>query len=424
MNIAKKGNIINNLPTIFLVENQINPERVHIIKEGLSGEGAVIYFMERELRAVDNFGLNFAVEKANKLNKTLKIYHLFCRFIAPAKQEFYENELEILKTDMKLNNLDFEIIYDETILSLINKISPACVVIDFNPIRDMSAFDDVKYKVFEVDSHNIIPARYVSEKQEYSAFQFRRRVYNNIYGFFTEFKDNYVSHSNAYNVLADFIENKLDKYAEKKNNPDAEVVSDLSGYINFGFISSQRVALDVYKSETANENKEVFLEELIVRKELADNYCLYNENYKNLKGAPLWALRTLLKHKNDFRPITFSLKELENAQTNDIIWNAAQKELIKYGKIHGYLRMYWAKMLLYWTESPMDAIDAAIYLNDKYAFDAPSANGYVGILWSIAGLHDRPFREQSVTGKIRVMSSKSLYKKLKDGEYLKKAGVI
>lgn len=424
MNITKKGNIINNLPMVFLIEKKVNPARIHIFKQGLCGEGAVIYFMERELRLVDNFSLNYALEKAKRLNKKLKIYHLFCRFESPAKQEFYENELEILKTDMKFNNLDFEIAYDETILSVINKISPACVVIDFNPIRDMSDFEKVKYNVFEVDSHNIIPARHISDKQEYSAFQFRRRVYNNILVFLTEFKDKYVSHSNAYNVLSDFLENKLDKYAQEKNNPNADVVSDLSGYINFGFISSQRVAMEVYKSETSNENKEVFLEELIVRKELADNFCLYNENYKNLKGAPLWAVRSLLKHKNDFRPKTFSLKELENAQTDDIIWNAAQKELISYGKIHGYIRMYWAKMLLYWSESPIDAIDAAIYLNDKYAFDAPSANGYVGILWSIAGLHDRPFQEQSVTGKIRVMSYKSLYKKLKGGEYLKKTDAI
>lgn len=424
MNIAKKGNIINNLPLIFLVEKNVNSDRVHIFKLGVSGEGDIIYFMERELRAVDNFSLNFALKKAKRLKKNLKIYHFFRRFETHAKQEFYETELEILKTDMKLNKLDFEIVYDETILSLINKISPACVVIDFNPTRDKSAFDEVKYKVFEVDSHNIIPARYISDKQEYSAFHFRRRVYNNIFGFFTEFKDKYISHSNAYNVLANFLENKLDKYAQEKNNPNADVVSDLSGYINFGFISSQRVAIEVYKSEASNENKEVFLEELIIRKELADNFCLYNENYKNLKGAPLWAVRSLLKHKNDFRPTTYSIKKLENAQTDDIIWNAAQKELIYNGKIHGYLRMYWAKMLLYWTESPMDAIDVAIYLNDKYALDAPSANGYVGILWSIAGLHDRPFREQSVTGKIRVMSYKTLYKKLKGGEYLKKTGAI
>lgn len=156
----------------------------------------------------------------------------------------------------------------------------------------------------------------------------------------------------------------------------------------------------------------------------AKNLLTYNKNYKNLRSVQLWAVRSLLKHKNDFRPVLFSRKELENANTSDIIWNAAQKELVQTGKIHGYLRMYWAKMLLQWTETPMDAIDTAIYLNDKYAFDAPSPNGYVGILWSIAGLHDRAFREESISGKVRRMSYSVLYQKLKNGNYLKKFGPV
>ena len=162
----------------------------------------------------------------------------------------------------------------------------------------------------------------------------------------------------------------------------------------------------------------LFLEELIVRKELADNYCLYNKNYKSIKGAPDWAVTSLNEHINDFRFIQYSPKELEFAKTKDIIWNAAQKELTQTGKIHGYIRMYWAKKLLEWTETPQEALDIAIYLNDKYAFDAPSPNGYVGILWAIAGLHDRPFTDRPISGKIRMMSYQKLIPRLSGGNYL------
>ncbi len=419
MNYARKGNIINYLPGMFQVENSINEARIYEFKNGIIGEGSVVYLIERELRIVDNFSLTYAENLAKKLNKNLKIVHIYNKFDSAIKQKFYDDELEILKEDMALYDLDFQIIEKAAFIHFINSISPACIVIDFNPIKTYMDFEKIKYKIIEIDSHNIIPARYISDKQEYSAFQFRRKVYDKIYGFFTEFNNPYKSHSKAYEILDNFIQNNLDFYASQKNNPNIDILSHLSPYINWGFISSQRVALEVYKSNSSNQNKEAFLEELIVRKELADNFCLYNRNYKSIRGTALWASRSLLKHKNDFRPIIYSLKVLENAETHDIIWNTAQKELVEKGKIHGYVRMYWAKMLLQWTETPSEAIETAIYLNDKYAFDAPSANGYVGILWAIAGLHDRPFREESISGKIRRMSYDSLYKKLKNGIYIK-----
>ena len=420
----KKGNIINHLPLFLDVEEKPNPNRIMVFNKGVSGEGPVLYLIDRDLRCADNFALNFAAAMAVSKRRPLKICHLFHNFDSEEKQIFYEEELDILRLDMKKNNLDFKIVYDKDAYTFVNEISPVCVIVEFDPIRDDSDLRRLKYMIYEVDSHNIVPARVASGKQEYSAYQFRMCIYNNIFEYFTEFPEKYFSSSEGYNVLNDFIAKKLDLYADLKNNPDADVVSKLSPYIKFGFLSAQRVALEVYKSDSINKNKEAFLEELIVRRELADNFCLYNKNYKNLHGAPLWAARSLLKHKNDFRPVQYTLKELENAHTSDIIWNAAQNELVKTGRIHGYIRMYWAKMLLQWTETPMDAINTAIYLNDKYAFDAPSPNGYVGILWAIAGLHDRAFREESISGKIRRMSYCSLYKKLKNGNYLKKSGLL
>ena len=190
--------------------------------------------------------------------------------------------------------------------------------------------------------------------------------------------------------------------------------------MNLGFISSQRVALEVIKSGVTDINKEIFLEELIVRKELADNFCLHANSFKDFSSIPTWARLSLENHNYDIRPYIYSLKELENAKTHDKLWNATQFQLIKEGTIHGYLRMYCAKKISEWTPSPKEELKTAIYLNDKYAYDSPSANGYVGILWAIAGLHDRAFVDYPITGKIRRMTYDSLKRKYNLGNYLKK----
>ena len=217
--------------------------------------------------------------------------------------------------------------------------------------------------------------------------------------------------------MEDFIKNKLSYYAQLKNNPKGNVLSGLSKYLNLGFISSQRIALDVIKSNASIENKEAFLEELIVRKELADNFCLYAKNFKDFSGIADWAKISLQYHKQDIRPYIYSRQEFENAQTHDKLWNAAQNQLIYNGTIHGYLRMYWAKKIMEWTDSPEEALNTAIYLNDKYASDAPSANGYAGILWAIGGLHDRAFIDYPITGKIRRMTAYSITRKYNLSDY-------
>ena len=141
-------------------------------------------------------------------------------------------------------------------------------------------------------------------------------------------------------------------------------------------------------------------------------------NYKDFSSIPNWAKTSLEYHKSDLRTYIYLPEELEYAKTHDKLWNATQIELINKGKIHGYLRMYWAKKILEWTNSPYEALNIAIYLNDKYAYDAPSANGYTGILWAIGGLHDRAFNDYPVTGKIRRMTYDSIFKKVYINNYI------
>jgi len=161
-----------------------------------------------------------------------------------------------------------------------------------------------------------------------------------------------------------------------------------------------------------------FLEELIVRREIADNFCLYNANYDSFNGFPEWAQKSLNVHKNDKREYVYSLEELEYAKTHDNLWNAAQLEMVKKGKMHGFLRMYWAKKILEWTRSPEDALNFAIYLNDKYELDGRDPNGYTGIAWAIGGVHDRPWKERHIFGMVRYMRYEGCKRKFNIEKYI------
>ena len=227
----------------------------------------------------------------------------------------------------------------------------------------------------------------------------------------------------SHRALQSFINNRLQNYAEDRNDPTKPGLSDLSPYLHFGQISSLRVALEVKKATHQDiklkAGTDVFLEELIIRKELSDNFCFYNQNYKKLSGAPDWALKTLRLHADDTRDFTYTYAQLEAAQTHDEAWNAAQRQLVTDGKIHGYMRMYWAKKILQWTDTPQTAQRFLVRLNDFYHLDGGDPNGYVGILWSVAGLHDRPWFERSIFGTVRYMNFNGLQRKFDVKKYIK-----
>lgn len=414
-----RNTLLNYIPTDFATEQTINPLRIFELNNKPIRNGKIIYLTEREIRAKDNFALQFALQKSEELNLPLKIIYPKIIYDYQQKQEFIDNQIDQAKTLFRNIGLDFEII-EKTPHEIIKNINPAILIIDFNPILKRDYLKKADFKIFEIDSHNIVPARFISDKQEYSASTIRRKIYYNICSFLTEFRNLTSKKVEADYVLEDFINNKLQYYSETKNNPSADVTSGLSKYLNLGFISSQRIALEVIKSSVKDINKEAFLEELIIRKELADNFCLHAHSFKDFSSIPNWAKMSLNNHKYDIRPYIYSLEMLENANTHDKLWNATQAQSIKEGTIQGYLRMYWAKKILEWMSTPDEALKVAIYLNDKYAYDAPSANGYVGILWAIGGLHDRAFADYPVTGKIRRMTYDSMKKKYDLSNYIKK----
>lgn len=218
----------------------------------------------------------------------------------------------------------------------------------------------------------------------------------------------------------------LAKYGESRNDPLADVQSDLSPYIHFGNIAIQRCLMEVLKVKESNKSPavqkgvEAFIDEAVVRSALCENFVFYNSHYDDIKGAPEWAQETLSKHARDKREPQYDFKDLEEAKTYDDLWNATQLQLVREGKMHGFLRMYWSKKILEWSKSPQEAINTALKLNDKYHLDGRDPNGVCGCMWSIAGVHDHPFKERPIVGKVRFMNYQGCERKFDVKAFIQK----
>ena len=242
--------------------------------------------------------------------------------------------------------------------------------------------------------------------------------------------------------LQEFLKNGLPVYTQKRNDPETEVTSGLSPYLHFGHISVHQIFHEVVKREEwffdrmapgadgrrqgwwgMSENAEAFLDQLITWRELGFNMCSKTRDYDRYESLPSWALDTLSQHEGDARPVLYTQKELESASTHDALWNAAQRQLVREGCIHNYLRMLWGKKILQWSPTPRNALEIMMELNNKYALDGRDPNSYSGIFW-ILGRYDRAWGpERPIFGKIRYMSSRNTARKLRVKGYLKRYGV-
>jgi deoxyribodipyrimidine photo-lyase len=192
----------------------------------------------------------------------------------------------------------------------------------------------------------------------------------------------------------------------------------LSPYLHFGQISPLFIALEALKKDPG-PGLDSFLEELIVRRELSHNFVHFNASYDQYEGLANWARTTLELHADDARDFVYSLEEFEQGQTHDPYWNAAQLELIHTGSMHGYMRMYWGKKILEWTEHPQQGFDVALFLNNKYQLDGRDPNGFAGVAWCF-GQHDRAWGERQVFGKVRYMNANGLRRKFRIDAYVEK----
>lgn len=222
---------------------------------------------------------------------------------------------------------------------------------------------------------------------------------------------------NAHKRLKHFIKNIFPNYAETRNECSVDGSSRLSPYLHFGFLSVYEIVEAVENADVPKESKEVFLEELIVRRELAYNFTRFNPNYDSLESLPAWTKETMRKHHTDKRDFLYSIEQLENCKTHDEIWNAAQRELVETGGMHNYVRMLWGKNVIAWTNNYEEAFAILEDFNNKYALDGRNPNSYAGILWCF-GKHDRPWFERNVFGTIRYMTSGSSGKKFNSKRYI------
>ncbi|KAL5108935.1 Deoxyribodipyrimidine photo-lyase [Taenia crassiceps] len=352
----------------------------------------------------------------------------------------------------------------EPIVDLLNRLDARVVVTDFSPLRD--DLQGVKFvssrlpqdiPLYQVDAHNVVPAWIASEKLEYSARTIRRKLNDKAKYLFTDFppvichpglsksvKVDWEAINGSLVGLVDesvgpvtwaeggckaglsqlfsFSRHRLRFYAKSRNDPTKRALSNLSPWLHFGHISAQRCLWEVKQLHSEyKESVDAFMEEAFVRRELADNFCYYNPNYDSIKGAWPWAQETLRKHANDVREPSYSEEEMEFASTGDELWNAAQRQLLREGKMHGFLRMYWAKKILEWhAEGSEKALHFGIYLHNRYSLDGADPNAYVGVMWSICGVHDQGWRERPVFGKIRYMNFAGCKRKFDVAAFIKR----
>jgi len=240
-------------------------------------------------------------------------------------------------------------------------------------------------------------------------------------------------------ILKIFLERKLSLYPENRNHPDEDCTSGLSPYLHFGHTSVHEVfhrlaekeewtVEDLPKKSTGGragwwrmgEAAEAYLDELVTWREIGFNMCCRRIDYDRYESLPEWALKTLGKHAGDRRRYIYRIEELETAATHDRLWNAAQTQLLREGRIHNYLRMLWGKKILGWTASPQEALAMMTELNNKYALDGRDPNSYSGIMWCL-GRYDRAWGpERPIYGKVRYMSSENTIRKLRVKEFIEK----
>lgn len=442
----------------------INQHRIRQINDALPQAGPVLYWMSRDMRLHDNWALLHTRELAHNAEAAFAVvYTLEKNFLGGSRRqwEFKIAGLCELAKDCNALNIPFTVLSESdninTIVSLVKAHDITAVVTDFSPLRIARAWVDalagkLSVPLWEVDTHNIIPAWHISDKQEYAAHTIRRKIHKVLPDFLEEFpqlgrqqrkwtkalpKVNWSRLENVRGVdksavpveltagedaaraqMEHFFTHGYDGYAEQRNDPNTGATSGLSPYLHYGMIAPQRVALDAHKYDVPEKDKEAFLEELIVRRELSDNFCFYNDKYDSFEGFPNWAQDTLNKHRGDKREYVYTLEQFEQADTHDELWNAAQKQLTQDATMHGYMRMYWAKKILEWTESPEDAQAIAVELNDRYQLDGRDPNGYVGVAWSIGGVHDRPWQERDIFGMIRYMNANGCKRKFDVAAYI------
>lgn len=437
----------------------IHKERIKVLnKQPLASGDKVTYWMQASVRTEYNHALEYAIEQANRLDKPLFVYFGLINHYPEANQRHYQFLLEGLdevRRSLQERNIQMIIKIQSPVEGALELgESSVLMVVDRGYLHLQRRWreevaKEINCPLIQIESEVIVPVEMASPKEEYMAATLRRKLIPQLAHFLVPLESQKIrksstsSHNDSFNPkkllkklgvdrrvplgkfkggtneakkhLEDFLKNKLDHFPDLRNDPSRNFLSNMSPYLHFGQISPLYIALMVKKEKSPGEKS--YLEELIVRRELSMNFVWYNDNYNQLTCLPEWAKKTLEDHADDPRDYEYSLKELEKADTHDPYWNAAQKEMVIKGKMHGYMRMYWGKKILEWTSSLQQAWEWSLYLNNKYELDGRDPNGYTGVAWCF-GKHDRAWKERSIFGKVRYMNDKGLRRKFKIDKYV------
>jgi len=443
----------------------IQQERIAVLNSLAPRDGRyVLYWMQAAQRAEWNHALEYAIERANGLKVPVVVafgltadfpeanarhYHFMLQGLSEAQAALARRGIQMVVRTASPPECVMELARDASL-----------VAVDAGPTRIQTHWRDevaeaIDCPLVEVETNLIVPVEQASEKENFSAGTLRPRIGRKLESYMAALKhrkprvdslglkldgvsiedvdatvktlgvDRSVGPAagfkggtkEAKRRLKDFIAHKLDDYDQKRNDPNADGTSNLSPYLHFGQISPLYAALKV--REVSGQGKDAFLEELIVRRELSYNFVYYNDHYDRFDCLPPWAANTLAFHSRDEREYVYSRQEFETAATHDPYWNAAQKEMVLTGKMHGYMRMYWGKKVLEWSATPREGFEIALYLNNKYELDGRDPNGFAGVAWCF-GKHDRAWSERPVFGKVRYMNAAGLRRKFDADAYVRK----
>jgi deoxyribodipyrimidine photo-lyase len=442
----------------------IQKERIKALNKKEVKKGVyVLYWMQASQRAEYNHALEYAILKANELHQLVIVFFGITDHFPEGNERHYHFMLEGLKEvkqSLEKRGIQMVILHKSPELGAVQLAKRASLaVVDRGYLRIQRQWrnivaDQIDCSLIQVESDVIVPVEETSPKEEYAAATIRSKIHKKLSHFLVPLRQSvpaveslsldfdsfdisdvgkaisklHIDRSvqrvssfqggtkEARNHLEVFLEGKLDQFPELRNDPTLDYLSHMSPYLHFGQISPLFIALKAL--ETKSPGTEAFLEELIVRRELSMNFVYYNKKYDSFEAVPEWAKKTLKAHKKDKRQYTYTLEELESAKTHDSYWNAAQKEMIVKGKMHGYMRMYWGKKIIEWSKTPEGAFQNALYLNNKYELDGRDPNGFTGVAWCL-GKHDRPWGERPIFGNVRYMNDKGLKRKFDADGYVK-----
>ena len=436
-------------------------------KEILPGH-YVLYWMQQSQRAEYNHALEYAIAQANEHRlPVLTVFGLSAQY-PEANLRHYTFMIEGLReTRAELSRQGIRMILlraepDKAALEAGK--NAALIVCDRGYLRHQKQWrqnvaQKADCRVVQVETDVIVPVETVSSKAEYAARTIRPKIRRHLDTYLTGFRrtlpdipsaetDRGISDigdsedwlkdleidrtvlpvsafytggtSHAEALFEKFLTQKLSNYDQHHNMPEKGDVSCMSPYLHFGQISPLWLALRIKTLENRYpEAVSAYLEQLIIRRELAMNFVYYTDNYDRYDCLPAWARTSLYLHREDFREYLYTAEELEKAQTHDAYWNAAMSEMLGTGYMHNHMRMYWGKKILEWSRTPEAAFETLLYLNNRYFLDGRDPNSYAGIAW-IFGLHDRAWQARPVFGKIRCMTASGLERKCDIQEYVRK----